>query len=208
MTMGELSFGLGRSAVLALLLSGVFVLACGKTEDDDDDTDCPSLCERARECPGAVEEREEPEPDCATECAEFENAADRVGCSAEVDAYYACVAGVVDVCTDVVDQCSAEVEKLVGCLVGDGTAGCTDGGPTTNATCEGICERTRQCTGEAYDCAAACAVDEAEVVSTGCGVEYQGYLDCLASCDDICLAYDPYDCESSYYSYLDCIDSI
>src|SRR5215213_4132011 len=84
--MDQLVFGVGRSAALVLLVSGMLALACGKTEDDDDDADCASLCERAAECPDASDE-----DDCASDCAELEGEAERVGCSEVWGDFLSCV---------------------------------------------------------------------------------------------------------------------
>jgi len=162
---------------------------------------CTSLCEEAQACPGAAP------LDCAQGCTDEAAEAAAFGCSEELRIFYACLSGIVDLCSlNLQITCTRQNEALIRCSSGIPSGECTEGGTPVNATCTSLCQRTLVCTGEAIDCATECATFAAEVAATGCADEYQDYTDCASTCTNIC-SLSQFDCPTTYPAYVDCIAS-
>lgn len=199
MVLNQGSFGGVLRAGLLLWATAAVPLGCsGESSDDDGGADCASLCDRAKECPGAAED------DCSSTCDDLEEIVSDAGCSALLDDYFSCLALLDDLCGDVSDDCGNEVDALNACLIEDPPAGCSEGDSTANATCTSICERRAvECDDETVDCASACAESEGLAASTGCEAEYREYLGCLSTCDDLCsLSSD--DCPAAFRAFMSC----
>lgn len=161
-------------------------------------TSCVTQCERAEACPGAGP------LDCAESCREI--AAE--GCPNELERVLACFATQSDACNTTL-ACSAEIDDYSACLNG-GTAGtggvtgtggasgagaiggaggsnCTPSTPSTNVDCVPVCQRAQACPyAEPLDCAQECASEEAKAATAGCAFEYDAFLGCASTCQDLC----------------------
>lgn len=90
-------------------------------------------------------------------------------------------------------------------LLGSLTASCSDEKPESAgpATCSAVCAEQNDLCGDNTDCPTLCSSLDEVNVTTGCGVEYQKGLECLANakqCDEnetICPG----------TSYLTCVDA-
>lgn len=200
MMLGKHSIGGFLRAGLVLGVAGALSLACsGKSDDEDgDDADCVSLCEEAQSCPDA-----DPGEDCDADCRAIEEVVDSYGCRPEFESYFSCIADLPNLCS-LPGGCETELAAVNACLSGDPPSTCNEGGAPQNATCASLCTRSAACADPSTDCATGCADAAQAVAEAGCTAEYQLYMDCASTCDDICSLTE-YDCPSSYEAFVSCM---
>jgi hypothetical protein len=90
--------------VVCIAAMSAFGTGCG--------SDCASVCEDSKDCPGTDGDLDA--LDCGDLCDLAEDLAANKGCEDEFDALYACGAELDDVCTD--DGCEKENEALDECM--------------------------------------------------------------------------------------------
>ena len=106
-----------------MIFAGALVAGCGDDDDGNGDggggdgggglssgsgSDCESLCEDSKDCPGT-----DPNLDCAMTCANNEQTVADAGCTAEYEAYLDCAADLEDVCAS--GGCDDEGSALISC---------------------------------------------------------------------------------------------